>query len=215
MKSRAKGKGKTKTRIVTTYLPPELAAELDALMAAEGGSRSGWLRAAVETYVVDAEWNLACGLSKDLAVCLGRDPEKVERRIAELRSNPPPGYPGLSPRLRYEFDLDGERAARRPAGVNVIAVPPWHEPPAERPLTSVPVCLSPQLAAMVDGMIAGTDISRSALLRALIRFYLRDRAREQRLLENEKRNQALGIAPEDVVRLVKECRAEMRAEKSA
>lgn len=215
MKSSAKGKGKTKTRIVTTYLPPELAAELDGLMAAEGGSRSGWLRTAVETYVVDAEWHLACGLSKDLAVCLGHDPEKVERRIAELRANPPPGYPGLSPRLRYEFDLDDERAAHRPAGVNVIGVPQWHEPPAERPLTSVPVCLSPQLAAMVDGMIAGTDIRRSALLRALFRFYLRDRAREQRILENEKRIRALGIAPEDVVRLVKECRAEMRAEKSA
>ena len=213
MKSSAKGK--TKTRIVTTYLPPELAAELDAMITAEGGSRSGWLRAAVETYVVDAEWNMACGLSKDLVVCLGRDTEKVARRIAELRAKPPPGYPGLSPRLRYEFDIDGERAAGRPAGVNVIAVPSWHEPPAERPLTSVPVCLSPQLAAMVDGMTAGTDISRSALLRALLRFYLRDRAREQRLLENEKRNQALGIAPEDVVRLVKECRAEMRAEKSA
>ena len=208
-------KGKTETRIVTTYLPPELAAELDGLITAEGGSRSGWLRAAVASYVVDAEWHLACGLSKDLAVCLGHDPEQVARRIAERRANPPPGYPGLSPRLRYEFDLDGERAARQPVGVNVISVPPWHEPPAERPLSSVPVCLSPSLAAMVDGMIAGTDISRSALLRALLRFYLRDRAREQRLWENEKRNRALGIAPEDVVRLVKECRAEMRAEKSA
>lgn len=212
MKSSAKGK--TKTRIVTTYLPPELAAELDALVAAEGGSRSGWLRAAVAAYMVDAEWNWACGLSQDLAISLGRDPEKVERRIAELRADPPPGYPGWSPRLRYEFDLDDERSSRRPPGVKVIAVPPWHEPPAETPLTSVPVCLSPPVAALLDRMIVGTHISRSALLRALLRFYLIDRAQERRFRENEKRSRALGLGPEDIGRLVKECRAEMRAEKS-
>lgn len=207
-------KGKTKTRTVTAYLPPELAAELDALVAAEGGSRGGWLRAAVAAYMVEAEWDWACGLSQDMAVYLGRDLAKIERRIGELRANPPPGYPGWSPRLRYEFDLDDERSSRRPPGVKVIAVPPWHEPPAERPLTRAPASLSLPLAALVDGMIAGTNISRSALLRALLRFYLIDRAQERRFKENEKRSRALGLGPEDIVRLVKECRAEMRAEKS-
>lgn len=207
-------KGKTKTRTVTAYLPPELAAELDALVAAEGGSRSGWLRAAVAAYMVEAEWDWACGLSQDLAVYLGRDLAKIERRIGELRANPPPGYPGWSPRLRYEFDLDDERESRRPPGVKVVAVPPWHEPPAETPLTCVPANLSRPVAALVDGMIAGTNISRSALLRALLRFYLIDRAQERRLKENEKRIRALGLGPEDIGRLVKECRAEMRAEKS-
>ena len=212
MKSSAKGK--TKTRIVTAYLPPELAAELDALVAAEGGSRSGWLRAAVAAYMVEAEWDWACGLSQDLAVYLGRDLTKIERRIEELRANPPPGYPGWSPRLRYEFDIGDERASRRPPGVKVISVPPWHEPPAETPLVSVPASLSPPLAALVDGMIAGRNISRSALLRALLRFYLIDRAQERRFRENEKRSRSLGLGPEDIGRLVKECRAEMRAEKS-
>ena len=207
-------KGKSKSRTVTTYLPPELAAKLDALIAAEGGTRSGWLRAALEAYITDAEWTLACGLGQDLALSMGRDPEKVGRRIDDLRANPPPGYPGLSPRLRYEFDIDGERDARRPKGVNIISVPPWHEPPADTPLAEASVCLSPERVSLMDGMIDRTSISRSALLRALLRFYLQDREREKRLTENEKSNRALGITPEDVVRLVKEYRAEMRAEKS-
>ena len=207
-------KGKGKSRTVTTYLPPELAAKLDALIAAEGGTRSGWLRAALEAYITDAEWTLACGLGQDLALSMGRDPEKVKRRIDDLRANPPPGYPGLSPRLRYEFDIDGERDARWPKGVNIISVPPWHEPPAETPLAEVSVCLSPERVSLVDGMIDRTVISRSALLRALLRFYLQDREREKRLIENEKSNRVLGITPEDVVRLVKEYRAERRAEKS-
>ena len=205
---------KGKSRTVTTYLPPELAAKLDALIAAEGGTRSGWLRAALEAYITDAEWTLACGLGQDLALSMGRDPEKVGRRIDDLRANPPPGYPGLSPRLRYEFDIDGERDARWPKGVNIVSVPPWHEPPAETPLAEASVCLSPERVSLVDGMIDRTVISRSALLRALLRFYLQDREWAAIFEYGRQRAQETGVTPEDVVRLVKECRAEMRAEKS-
>ena len=203
-------KGKGKSRTVTTYLPPELAAKLDALIAAEGGTRSGWLRAALEAYITDAEWTLACGLGQDLALSMGRDPEKVGRRIDDLRANPPPGYPGLSPRLRYEFDIDGERDARRPKGVNIISVPPWHEPPAETPLAEVSVCLSPERVSLVDGMIDRTSISRSALLRALLRFYLQDREWAAIFEYGRQRAQETGVTEEEVQRIIDGYRAEWR-----
>ena len=98
MKSSAKGKGKTKTRIVTTYLPPEMAAELDGLITAEGGSRSGWLRAAVETCLTDLEWLRATGFPQRVALDLDLDPAAVAERIAgQPRQSRAGSTKGLAP----------------------------------------------------------------------------------------------------------------------
>ena len=76
-------------------------------------------------------------------------------------------------------------------------------------------CLDTELAAWVDELAGREGVSVSALLRGMAWLYLWDQGRERRLVANEKRARALGIGPEDVARLVKECRAEAQAEKSA
>lgn len=206
MQSSAKGKTKTKTRIVTTYLPPELAAELDGLMAAEGGSRSGWLRAAVETCLTDLEWLRATGFPQRVAVERDLDLAAVAERIAANRAKAGPAPLRASPRLEGLVNQEG--SATPSTNGNIPAA-------GGRKPMAFAVCLGPELAADLEFLSRQEKVSQSALLRGSFEKYLANRATERRITENERRARALGITPEDVVRLVKECRAEMRAEKSA
>lgn len=203
VKSKAKGKGVT----VTTYLPPALVVDMDAVIAAEGGSRSGLLRAAVVTILTDLEWMRATHYRKKVALAGGDwDAAVVELRIEELRAKYGPAPLSRQPRLeRLVKGTDKEKpgqfnGAAKPAGGKALA------------LTA---CLDTELAAWVDELAGREGVSVSALLRGIVELYLRDQGRERCLVENERRARALGIVPEDVARLVKECRAEARAEKSA
>ncbi len=204
VKSKAKGKGVT----VTTYLPPALVAELDGVIAVEGGSRSGWLRAAVATILTDLEWLRATHYRKKIALAGGDwAAAAVERRIKELRAEYGPAPLSRQPRLER---LVKGTAKEKPALGNSAALPP-----AGGKALALTTGLDAELAAWVDELAGREGVSVSALLRGAAEVYLRDQGRERRLVANEKRARALGIGPEDVARLVKECRAEARAEKSA
>ena len=204
VKSKANGKGVT----VTTYLPPPLVAEMDGVIAVEGGSRSGWLRAAVATILTDLEWMRATHYRKKVALAGGDwDAAVVERRIGELRAEYGPAPLSRQPRLER---LVKGTAKEKPAQSNGAAATP-----AGGKALALTACLDTELAAWVDELAGREGVSVSALLRGMVELYLRDQARERRLVENEKRARALGIVPEDVARLVKECRVEARAEKSA
>ncbi len=202
-----------KTKTVTTYLPPELVPRMDAEARREGCTRSALLRKALFACLTDAEWTRVTGFRKKLALEMGRNRQEVDRRIEELRAKKTPVYPGLSRRLRKEFNLDREEPLRKANGDLVNVVPSPERPKPGKPARAVAVPLAPDVVAQMDGMIAETDISRSALLRAILKFYLSDLDWDRMLIENEKRARTLGITPEDVPRLVKEVRAEMQAEK--
>ena len=212
VKSKAKGKGVT----VTTYLPPPLMAYMDAVTAIEGGSLSGLLRAAVETCLTDLEWMRATHYRKKVAL-EGSDWEAaaVELRIEELRAKHGPAPLSRQPRLEW---LVKGTDKEKPGQSNGAASPPAGSvaaKPAGGKALALTACLDGELAAWVDELAGREGVSVSALLRGIVELYLRDQGRERRLVANEKRARALGIAPEDVARLVKECRAEARAEKSA
>ena len=118
VKGKAKGKGVT----VTTYLPPPLMAELDGVIAAEGGSRSGWLRAAVATILTDLEWLRATHYRKKVALEGGDwDAAAVERRIGELRAKHGPAPLSRQPRLER---LVKGTAKEKPVSDNSAALPP-------------------------------------------------------------------------------------------
>ena len=189
MKSRAKGKGKTKTRIVTTYLPPELAAELDALIAAEGGSRSGWLRAAVETCLTDLEWLRATCFRKKvtLAEC-DLDPAEVEQQIAEMRAQHGPAPLSQHPRLEY---LVRDMAT----GKKAIAMT---------------ACLDAELAAWVNALTLQEGVSVSALLRGTLEQYLFLRKWDEMQGYGPEGEKKPGLTDADVQRVVDELRVVRR-----
>lgn len=201
MKSNAKDKGKTKTRIVTAYLPPELAAELDALVAAEGGSRSGWLRAAVDTCLTDLEWLRATGFPQRVALERGIDLEAVAERIAVNRAKAGPAPLGSSPRL--ERLVKPAEAAAPPANGAAPAAS------GRKPLAFA-VCLGAELAAELASIAKQEKVSRSALLRGSFEKYLANRALETMIAANERQAAALGFTPDEVQRLINEYRAERR-----
>lgn len=201
MKSNAKDKGKTKTRIVTAYLPPELAAELDALVAAEGGSRSGWLRAAVATCLTDLEWLRATGFPQRVALERGLDIDAVAERIAVNRAKDGPAPLGSSPRL--ERLVKPAVAAPPPANGAVPAA-------AGRKPLAFAVCLGAELAAELASIAKQEKVSRSALLRGSFEKYLANRALEAMIAANERQAAALGFTPDEVQRLINEYRAERR-----
>ena len=204
-----------KTKTVTTYLPPELVAHMDAEARQEGITHSALLRKALLDFVTDAEWSRITGHGRRFALERGFNPDDVERRIEELRSRKTPGYPGLSRRLRREFNLDQEEPLRNHNGDLVKVVPPPEQPKPGKPARAVAVHLAPDLVAQMDGMIAETDISRSALLRAILKFYLSDLDWNRIVEYGHQRAKEMGITPEDVPRLVKEVRAEkLRTDKS-
>lgn len=201
MKSRAKGKTKTKTRIVTTYLPPELAAELDALIAAEGGSRSGWLRAAVETCLTDLEWLRATGFPQRVAAERDLDLAAVAERIAVNRAKAGPAPLRASPRLERLVKQDGSAAP--PANGAIPAA-------GDRKPLAFAVCLGPELAADLEFLAREEKVSQSALLRGSFEKYLANRALEAMIAENERQAAALGLTPDEVQQLINEYRAERR-----
>ena len=201
MQSSAKGKTKTKTRIVTTYLPPELAAELDALVAAEGGSRSGWLRAAVETCLTDLEWLRATGFPQRVAQERDLDLTVVAERIAANRAKAGPAPLRASPRLEGLVNQEG--SATPSTNGNIPAAG------GRKPLAFA-VCLGPELAADLESLAREEKVSQSALLRGSFEKYLANRALEAMIAENERQAAALGLTPDEVQRLINEYRAERR-----
>lgn len=178
-------KGKTKTRIVTAYLPPELAAELDALVAAEGGSRSGWLRAAVDTCLTDLEWLRATWFRKKvtLAEC-DLDPAEVERQIAEMRAQHGPAPLSQHPRLEY---LVRDMATGKKTVV-------------------MTACLDSELAAWVDALTLQEGISVSALLRGTLEQYLFLRKWDEMQGYGQQPEKKPGLTDADVQRVVDELR---------
>ena len=189
MQSSAKGKTKTKTRIVTTYLPPELAAELDGLMAAEGGSRSGWLRAAVETCLTDLEWlRVTCFRKKvTLAEC-DLDPAEVEQQIAEMRAQHGPAPLSQHPRLEY---LVRDMATGKKAIV-------------------MTACLDAELAAWVNALTLQEGVSVSALLRGTLEQYLFLRKWDEMQGYGPEGEKKPGLTDADVQRVVDELRVVRR-----
>lgn len=189
MQSRAKGKDKTKTRIVTTYLPPELAAELDGLRAAEGGSRSGWLRAAVETCLTDLEWlRVTCFRKKvTLAEC-DLDPAEVEQQIAEMRAQHGPAPLSQHPRLEY---LVRDMATGKKAIV-------------------MTACLDAELAAWVNALTLQEGVSVSALLRGTLEQYLFLRKWDEMQGYGPEGEKKPGLTDADVQRVVDELRVVRR-----
>lgn len=174
-----------KTRIVTAYLPPELAAELDALVAAEGGSRSGWLRAAVAAGLTDLEWLRATWLRKKvtLAEC-DLDPAEVEQQIAEMRAQHGPAPLSQHPRLEYLVrDMaTGKKAIAMTAGLDA------------------------ELAAWVDALTLQEGVSVSALLRGTLEQYLFLRKWDDMQGYGQQPEKKPGLTDADVQRVVDELR---------
>ena len=195
----------------TTYLPPELVARMDALLQEEGGTRSSLLRQALKTCLTDLAWLRVTGLPRKLALTLGRDPGKVEEAIAALRSKKEFGYPGLSRRLRLKLKLEEREPARNAQGELAKILPP-PEPQPGRLFYPVGACLPPDCAGQLEELAAVAGVSRSELLQVILDFFVSDVERDKRLAQNEQYAREMGITPDDVVRLVKEARAERRAE---
>ena len=195
-------KGKGKSRTVTTYLPPELAAKLDALIAAEGGTRSGWLRAALEACLTDLEWLRATGFPRQVALGRNFDPAEIAGRIATNRAKYGPAPLRSSSRL--------EKMVK----TSVAALPGTTKGEAATSKVkggkSLGVSLEPALAAWVDTLAGQEGISQSALLRGSFAKYLANRYLEAMIAENERQAAALGLTPDDVQRIIDEYRAEQR-----
>ena len=199
VKSKAKGKGVT----VTTYLPPPLVAELDGMIAAEGGSRSGWLRAAVETCLTDLEWMRATHYRKKVALEGGDwDAAAVERRIGELRAEYGPAPLSRQPRLER---LVKGMAKEKPGQFNGAAAKP-----AGGKALALTACLDTELAVWVDELASREGVSVSALLRGIMERYLSLREWDAICEYGKQRAKEMGITEEDVQRIIDEYRAEWR-----
>ncbi len=199
VKTDVRGKGVT----VTTYLPPPLVAELDGVIAAEGGSRSGLLRAAVATILTDLEWMRATHYRKKVALAGGDwDAAAVERRIGELRAEYGPAPLSRQPRLER---LVKGTAKEKPAQSNGAAAKP-----AGGKALALTACLDTELAAWVDELAGREGVSVSALLRGIVERYLSLREWDAICEYGEQRWQEMGMTEEELQRIIDESRAKSR-----
>ena len=188
---------------VTTYLSPPLVAAIDAVIAAEGGTRSSLLRTAVETCLTDLEWMRATHYRKKIALVDGdHDAAAVERRIAELRARHGPAPLSRHPRLEQlvkkpppEKQSLPNGAATEPAGGKA------------QPLTAA---LNPELAARLAELTTSEGVTDSALLRGSIARHLSLREWDEICEYGEQRWQETGMTEAELQRIIDESRAKSR-----
>lgn len=188
---------------VTTYLPPPLVAAIDAVIAAEGGSRSSLLRTAVETCLTDLEWMRATHYRKKVALADGdHDAAAVERRIAELRDQHGPAPLSRHPRL--------EQLVKKPAAEKQSPPNGGAAEPAGGKAQALTVALDPELAARLAELTARESVTVSALLRGILARHLFRREWDEICEYGEQRWQETGITEAEVQRIIDEIRAEWR-----
>lgn len=75
------------TKTITFSLPPEMAAQVEKVMQAEGRTRSELLREALRRYLQERqEWQRLLRYGQRRARELGITPDDVERLVDEVRS---------------------------------------------------------------------------------------------------------------------------------
>lgn len=74
------------TKTITISLPPEMAAQVEEAMRAEGRTKSELLREALRRYLEEREWKRILRYGQSRAIEMGITPEDVERLIDEYRT---------------------------------------------------------------------------------------------------------------------------------
>ena len=188
---------------VTTYLPPSLVAAIDAVIAAEGGSRSRLLRTAVETCLTDLEWMRATHYRKKIALADGdHDAAAVERRIVELRAKHGPAPLSRHPRLEQLVKKPSPEKQSPPNGAATESAAA-----KAQPLTAA---LNPELAARLAELTTREGVPVSALLRGIIARHLSLREWDEICEYGEQRWQETGMTEAEVQRIIDESRAKSR-----
>jgi CopG family transcriptional regulator/antitoxin EndoAI len=74
------------TKTITFSLPPDMAAQVEKVMQAEGRTRSELLREALRRYLEEREWKEIFRYGEQRARELGLTPDDVERLVDEYRA---------------------------------------------------------------------------------------------------------------------------------